>query len=256
MGWVSIAASAAFVLLVLAIVVLRKKGQEHQEQRFSAVDFAANIALAVYLLVLAYAVVLCKDAITAAEADSAAESETLTELYWTLAPIPEAAPLKVQIRQYTNQSITLDWPMMSNDTLSPLPGRTLDELRAALHRLRPAEPAHENLRQEALSRAADLSHARALRADDAATRLEDIFMISMALSGALVIALPWTLGIRPTFATVVSDAIRVTVVVVGVVFVQLSSHPYSGFNAVEPTAFEVAVQQFDRIDRQLAPPQS
>ncbi|MDF5756071.1 DUF4239 domain-containing protein [Spongiactinospora sp. TRM90649] len=256
MGWVSIAASAAFVILVLMIVTLRKKGQDNEEQRFGAVDFAANLALAVYLLVLAYAVVLCKDAVTAAASDAAAESETLTELYWAVSPIPEAAAVKTQVREYTTQSITLDWPLMTDDELSPLPDRTLDEIRGTLLRMRPADDTHENLRQEALARASELSHARTVRAEDAGNRLEDVFMISMAISGALVIAMPWTLGIRPSFATAVSDAIRVTVVVVGVIFVQLSSHPYSGLNAVEPTAFHTALQQYDRIDRQLAvPPQ-
>ncbi|GAA5048880.1 bestrophin-like domain [Thermocatellispora tengchongensis] len=254
MGWLTVLAVAAFGAMVIALTVLRRKGRVDEERGSVALDFAANLALAVYLLVLAYAAVLCRDAVTAANADAAAEAESLTELYWSVAPIKGAEPIQEKVRLYTDQSIKLDWPMMARDRLSETPDLTLEQMRADLLRLKPATDAEKDLRQDALAHAAEVSHARGIRADDAASRLEPIFMITMLISGVIVIALPWILGVRPTAASVLSDVVRVAIVVAGLLFIQLMSHPYSGLPAVEPTAFQAAQSQYDRIDAQFPPP--
>ncbi|GLW11194.1 hypothetical protein Misp01_63220 [Microtetraspora sp. NBRC 13810] len=251
MGWVAVVAVAVFVVMGITLTVLRRRGRSDEEHGSVALDFATNLALAIYLLVLAYAAVLCRDAINAANTDVAAEAESLTELYWSVSSIPEAGPVREKIKSYTEQSITLDWPLMTQDRLSDVADRSLDELRAGLFQLRPADETHREMRQEALARAAEVSHARGIRAADASTRLEGIFLISMVISGIAVIVLPWTRGIRPTVTSVVSDVVRLAIVVTGIVFIQLLSHPFSGVGAVEPSALQTAQQQFDRIDDQI-----
>lgn len=248
---VLLAVFIAVAVLLIALVVLRRRGKEDDEYASGALDFSLNLALAVYLLVLAYAAVLAYDAIGAAETDAVAESESLTELYWAVAAIPEADPIRAQIREYTNQSINLDWPMMSQGELSPVPSETLDTIRTELIKLRPADDAGKEARSDALSKVADVTHARALRADDAGTSLDPTFLICMILSGIVVIVLPWMAGAKPTFASMVSDIVRVCVVVGGVMIILLIKGPYSGASAVEPEAFEVAQKQYDVIDRQL-----
>lgn len=249
---VLLAVLVAVAVLLIALVVLRSRGKEDEDYAPGALDFALNLTLAVYLLVLAYAAVLAYDAIGAAETDAVAESESLTELYWAVAAIPEADPIRQQIREYTNQSITLDWPLMeSKGELSPIPTETLDTIRADLIKLRPADDQGKEARGDALARAADVSHARGTRADDAATSLDPTFMICMILSGIVVIGLPWVAGVKPTFASIVSDMVRVGVVVGGIIIILLIKSPYSGTSAVTPEPFEAAAQQYDQIDRQL-----
>lgn len=238
-------------VLLVVLVVLRRRGKEDEDYASNALDFSLNLGLAVYLLVLAYAAVLAYDAIGAAETDAVAESESLTELYWAVAAIPEATPLRAQIREYTTQSIELDWPLMPTGELSPVPGETLDRIRTELVKLRPADDAGKEARSEAMSKAADVTHARALRADDASTSLDPTFLICMFLSGIVVIGLPWLAAAKPTFSSVVSDIVRVGVVVGGVLIILLIKSPYSGASAVEPDAFEAAQKQFDLIDRNL-----
>ncbi|WP_176955592.1 DUF4239 domain-containing protein [Sinosporangium album] len=239
------------VVFLLALLLLRRRGREKDENGSVALDFAANLALAVYLLVLAYAAVLCRDAITAADTDASAEAETLTELYWSIAPVPETGDIRDQIKQYTTQSITLDWPLMAEDKLSPVPGATLEHLRASLLKVNPTDEIARNRHQDALARASEVSHARVIRADDASTHLESIFFVAMLVSGMFVIALPWFNGARPTIASIIGDVVRIVVVLFGVVFIQLISHPYSGASAVEPTAFQEAMEQYSRIDSQF-----
>ncbi|MFI6604062.1 hypothetical protein ACIBHX_48215 [Nonomuraea sp. NPDC050536] len=250
MVWFLVAAAVA--VLLVALVVLRRRGRSDEGHGPAALDFAVNLALAVYLLVLAYAAVLGHDAIDAAETDAAAEAESLTELYWAVAPLPEAAPIRAQVRQYTTQSIALDWPLMPGGRLSPVPGDTLDDLRIAVQRLHPAGITGLRSRSDALGRAADVSHARGVRAGDASTSLDPIFLVSMIASGALVIVLPWLAGVRPSPASITSDLVRVCVVVVGVVIIVLLAKPYSGPGAVRPDAFQAAQGQFDAIDRHYA----
>ncbi|MEU8381121.1 hypothetical protein [Streptosporangium sp. NPDC048865] len=248
MGWVAVLVVVSVAIALIAFRVLRRKGRDDDEHGASSVDFSANLALAVYLLVLAYAAVLCRDALSVSEADVQAEAESLTEMYWSVAPIPEAAPVRSQIRQYTAQSIDLDWPLMTRSEMSPVPGQTLTDMRATVLRLRPVGEESKNLQQDTLDRISEVSHARIVRGDDASAGLEDIFVISMILSGLLVIALPWTLGVRPTASSIAADLVRVGVVVVGVCFIILISHPFSGLGAVEPDAFKAAQRQYDQID--------
>lgn len=251
MGWVAVLVLMSVAILLIALRVLRRKGREDGERGSSSIDFSANLALAVYLLVLAYAAVLCRDGLSTSEADVQAEAESLTEMYWSVAPIPEAAPVRTQIRQYTAQSIDLDWPLMAGREMSPLPGQTLGDMRAAVIRLQPIGETGKNLQQDALDRISEISHARIVRSDDASTGLEGIFVILLILSGLLVIVLPWTLGMRPTIPSIIGDAVRVGVVAIGVCFIILISHPFSGLGAVEPDAFKIAQRQYDQIDGQF-----
>ncbi|GII95577.1 bestrophin-like domain [Sinosporangium siamense] len=248
---IALTIGVAVAVLLIVLLILRRKGADNHEHGPIALDFAANLALAVYLLVLAYAAVLCRDAITAASTDATAEAETLTELYWTVAPIPGSGEIRNQIKTYTSQSITLDWPLMPEDKLSPVPDTTLEGLRASLLRLSPKQEDMRDLHKDALSLASQVSHARTIRAEDAGTHLESIFVVAMLLSGMFVIALPWFNGAKPSGASVVGDVVRMTVVLFGIVFIQMISHPYSGASAVEPTAFESAQQQYNRIDAQF-----
>ncbi|MFI6509727.1 hypothetical protein ACIBCT_19145 [Streptosporangium sp. NPDC050855] len=248
MGWVAVLVVLSVALTLIAFRVLRRKGREDEEHGASSVGFSANLALAVYLLVLAYAAVLCRDGLSVTEADVQAEAESLTEMYWAVAPIPEAAPVRTQIRQYTAQSIDLDWPLMAGKTMSPIPGQTLAEARTTLLRLRPVGDEGRNLQQDALDRVSEISHARIIRGDDAGTGLESIFVISLIVSGLLVIALPWTLGVRPSSSSIIADVVRVSVVVIGVCFIILISHPFSGLGAVGPDAFQAAQREYDHID--------
>ncbi|GAA3001892.1 hypothetical protein [Streptosporangium longisporum] len=248
MGWVAVLVVLSVALTLIVFRVLRRKGREDEEHGASSVGFSANLALAVYLLVLAYAAVLCRDGLSVTEADVQAEAESLTEMYWAVAPIPEAAPVRTQIRQYTAQSIDLDWPLMAGKTMSPIPGQTLADARTTLLRLRPVGDEGRNLQQDALDRASEIAHARIIRGDDAGTGLESIFVISLIVSGLLVIALPWTLGVRPSSSSIIADVVRVSVVVIGVCFIILISHPFSGLGAVGPDAFQAAQREYDHID--------
>ncbi|MEU0520634.1 hypothetical protein [Streptosporangium sp. NPDC006007] len=248
MGWISVLAVAAVAITLVALLVLRKKGREGEDQGVASVDFAANLALAVYLLVLAYAVVLCRDAISTSETDIRAETETLSEMYWSIAPIPEAAAIRAQIRDYSAKSVSLDWPLMTQGELSPVPTKLLEDMRAQVIRLRPFGDESKSLLQNAASHASEVAHARSVRGDDANTGLESIFVISMIISGLLVIVLPWTAGTRPTRVSITGDAVRVSVVVIGIGFITLISHPFNGLSAIGPDDFVAVQQQYDQID--------
>ncbi|GAA4224201.1 hypothetical protein FHR32_002911 [Streptosporangium album] len=254
MGWVTVLVVAAVAILLIALLVLRRRGKTDDGSGAASVDFAANLALAVYLLVLAYAAVLCRDALATSQTDVQAEAETLTEMYWSVAPIPEAAPIRTQIRQYSAQSAELDWPLMAKGEMSPIPTKMLKDLRAATIQLRPVGEQGKSLQQDALTHVSEVAHARSLRADDAGSGLEAIFVISMLISGLLVIALPWTLGARPTLPSIIGDVVRVAVVVIGIGFIMLISHPFSGLSAVGPDAFTTAQQQYDQIDYRFPVP--
>ncbi|WP_440101413.1 hypothetical protein [Streptosporangium sp. H16] len=248
MGWVAVLVVVSVAIALIAFRVLRRKGREDGDHGSSAVDFSANLALAVYLLVLAYAAVLCRDGLSVSGADVQAEAESLTEMYWSVAPIPEAAPVRSQIRQYTAQTIDLDWPLMAGREMSPIPGQTLADMRATVLRLRPVGDDSKNLQQATLDRISEVFHARIVRNDDASTGLENTFVILLIISGLLVIVLPWTIGARPTTSSIIADLVRVGVVVIGVCFIILISHPFSGLGAVEPDAFKAAQRQYDQID--------
>ncbi|WP_283139451.1 DUF4239 domain-containing protein [Rhizohabitans arisaemae] len=215
-------------------------------------DFALNLALAVYLLILAYGVVLGRDGIEAARQDVATEAESLVELYWAVAPLQNNAEIKNEIRSYTTQSIQQDWPLMQGGQVSEEAGNTLESFRANLLRLRPANEADESLRQDALVRASEVSHARQLRASNTGGTIPDVFMTCMVISGIAVIAFPWLLGYRPNLASVVGDTTRVAVVLVGLVVLAVVSNPFSGAAAVDSEPFELAREQFNAIDQRFS----
>ncbi|MEV8638333.1 hypothetical protein AB0395_42440 [Streptosporangium sp. NPDC051023] len=248
MGWISVLVVVAVAITLIALLVLRRKGREGEDHGSTSVDFAANLALAVYLLVLAYAVVLCRDAISTAQTDAQAETETLSEMYWSVAPIPEGGPLRARIRDYSAKSVSLDWPLMARGRMSPVPAKVLEDMRAEVIRLRPADDESKALQQDAVSHVSEVAHARSVRAKDADTGLESIFVISMLISGLLVVVLPWTVGTRPTGASIVGDLVRVSVVVIGIGFIVLISHPFNGLAAVGPDDFVAVQQQYDQID--------
>ncbi|WP_062346881.1 DUF4239 domain-containing protein [Herbidospora yilanensis] len=243
-GFVAIVVVALFAVLTW----LRRSGRSDEEGGAGPIDFAVNLALAVFLVVVAYAVVLCRDAISASGADVRAESESLVELYWAVAPLPQSAEVRDLVRAYTTQTVELDWPRMREASLDARTGVTLDSLRTAMLKLPTTD---SELRAEALARAAEVSHARTVRADNATSGLESVFMVSMVISGLLVIALPWALRRRPTAPSVIADVVRVATVVTGIVVIHLISHPYGLDGAVDPGPLKEAQVRFDEIDRLL-----
>ncbi len=246
MAWVFWFVAIVVVALFAVLTWLRRSGRADEEGGAGPIDFAVNIALAVFLVVVAYAVVLCRDAISASDADVRAESESLVELYWAVAPLPKSSEVRNLVRAYTTQTVELDWPRMREESLDGRTGVTLDSLRTAMLRLPSAD---SELRAEALARAAEVSHARAARADNATSGLEPLFMGSMIISGLLVIALPWALRRRPTLPSVIADVVRVATVVTGIVVIQLISHPYGIEGVVDPGPLKEAQVRFDEIDR-------
>jgi hypothetical protein len=232
-------------------VVRRRTDFETLEAHKEVAGFLIAVVGALYSVLLAFMVVSVWESFEDAERIARREADLLVSLYRDAEAFPDdRIDLRTTIRGYAESVVDDEWPAMAEDQ------REAPETDVALHRVfnayRAVEPggaAEDVFLRNALDRLDDVTESRRERVAAAGTQLPRPLWYVL-LAGCVI-----TVGFTLFFPV---KAVRVQAVMVGalaamtalMLFLVLSLDlPFTGDLAVEPTAMNEAIAEFDDLDR-------
>jgi hypothetical protein len=209
------------------------------------------------LITVLYAIVLAFVLITAWENRNDAgqvtyrEAGGLVDVYWTAAVLPdeERDAVRAAVREYTESVIEDEWPAMSVREDVGTEGLLLiDRMRAPIAAVQEDE--------EALQMRLD--DARDQIRGVAEFRTERLFQAQRGLSGAMwTVLIPGALLVFGVMLTLGTPTRRYQFVLVGLISGMVAlmlfatyqlEYPFSRGGAVEPVAYETALERYDAIN--------
>ena len=210
---------------------------------------AGAMISALFLLIFAIAVIVPWTVADSARQNTYAEANALVEASWLAGGLPaaDAAATRAALRGYAQFVATDEWRTLRRGELDPRGWRRLDEMRAAVTRLEPREPAQQQARDDVASQLQTVYEARRQRAVDAAATLPQGMLVLTVLAALLVAIFPTMSGVKPRGWIWVPYALMVTVVGLGVYLVFAINHTFSGPLGVDPTAFTSALTELGRV---------
>ena len=131
--------------------------------------------------------------------------------------------------------------------LSEAAWTTLDDLRAGIAALKPADAAAETARDDLASALDDLYARREVRTADVDYRFPTLLYVVLIIAALLVIGYPTLVGISAETRNVLLLAGFGAMIGLGVYIVFDLSHPFGRPLELHPTAFQLALDRFAQI---------
>ncbi|MCD0451419.1 DUF4239 domain-containing protein [Actinocorallia sp. API 0066] len=245
-----VCAVLAVGLVLAAARLLARRGERDDATDGPTAGHAGSMMSALFLLVFAIAVIVPWTAADAARQNTQAEAQALVEAYWAAGELsPEArAQVRQGVRAYTGFVIKDEWPVMRAESRLAEEGWTrLDEFRARVNTLIAPDATHQAALEEVRDQMQDVYAARRQRAADVESTLPAGVLVFTVLTGLAMIVLPFLVGAAPRGRALLPLALMAAMLGVGMFLVFDIDHVFAGSLGVDPTAFETAVAEFDRI---------
>lgn len=247
----TLAVVAAVGVVALAALLFRMTGRGEPDGRADgpSAGHAGSMLSALFLLVFAIAVIVPWTTADAARQNTHAESRAAVDAYWAAAGLPGSGPelVRAGLRDYVTFVVDDDWQAMRQGRLHPVGTERLDALRTRVAAMEAVDSAELEARTEVLGHIAALSSARAQRAADAAAAPPSGVLILTVLTGLLVIVFPFLAGARPRGAALAPVFAMAALLGFGAYLVWDIAQAFDGPLAVEPYAFQGALEEFARI---------
>ncbi|MFM9877356.1 MAG: hypothetical protein ACKVOG_05850 [Rhodoglobus sp.] len=176
------------------------------------------------------------------------EASSLGTLYRAISsyPPPFAGDLQDQLRTYTQNVITLDWPLQGRDIIPAEGNAQVDRIQLILLAYEPTTAGGEVLHNQTVGQFFDFLEARRARLDETTLALPPLLWVLVAVGAvlnALMLALVEARNLRVHL--IMSGIIAVFVALL--IFVTAAmDHPYSGFVSVTPEPFQNLLDQLMR----------
>lgn len=246
-----LAAAAAVGMVIVAALVFRRLGREmvDDDPGEGIASHVGAMLSALFLLAFALAIVVPWTTADAASSNTYVESQAAVAAYWSAErlPAPADGQVQTQLRDYLTFVRDKEWPLMAEGRLSPDGWSRLDTLRAQVTDLRVADDDARDARNDLLDEIQDLSGARRQRAADAAATPPPIVLALTVVTGIAVILFPFLGGARLGFARLAPLMVMAALLGLGIYLAFNISHVFTGGLAVEPDAFQSALQSIQRI---------
>jgi hypothetical protein len=159
---------------------------------------------------------------------------------------PDATPVRAVLRHSAEQALIRLWPENNVRHVSLDPGAAwASPLRASLQSLTPQDPAHIELKAEAMGVASQLAQIRWLVAEQSKTPVATALLVIVVVWMAMIFV---SLGVfAPRNHTIVVAFAAAALSVAGAIFLILElSHPFSGIIRISSEPLVTALEQLGR----------
>jgi hypothetical protein len=138
-----------------------------------------------------------------------------------------------------------EWPLMRRGKSSPKAYELLDEMRASVEALRPADAARTVLYDNLLQRLHELGDARRARLLEAEEGLPALLWAVLLVGGAITVGFTYLFGLRSTTVHVLMVAALALVIGLVLFTVAALDYPFKGDVRIGPEAFEQALGRIE-----------
>ncbi|WP_433710635.1 DUF4239 domain-containing protein [Nocardia sp. CA-084685] len=203
-----------------------------------------------FLAVVAFVVVICWQEYDNAHNHTVAEAKALVDTYWTAHSMPDREHRQIQglVRDYTDQVLTREWPVMQADRRLSQPTQdTFDSLRDAVESINSTDPDVMDLRTSAMASLDAAAEARQDRAMDASYQMPVFLYAALWFGTVLLLCSAVLSGVEVTRRSLLMTALLGIVVGTTVLAIYNLDRPFSGGNSVSKDAFEYAMSRYEHI---------
>ncbi|WP_433683831.1 DUF4239 domain-containing protein [Nocardia sp. CA-119907] len=216
----------------------------------SAGSLVLELINTLFLAVVAFVVVILWQEYDNAHNHTIAEAKALVDTYWTAHALPDPEHRQIQglVRDYTDQVLTQEWPIMQADRrLSQPTQETFDSLRDAVASVNSTDPDVGELRTKAMDSLDAVAEARQDRAMDASYHMPGFLYAALWFGTVLLLCTAVLNGVEVTKRSLLMTALLGVVVGSAVLAIYNLDRPFSGGNSVPRDAFEYAMSRYQNI---------
>ena len=182
----------------------------------------------------------------AAQDSATQEANELAAVFWLAhgLPQPEGRHIQELARDYARVEVREEWPLMEHGKASPKAYELLDEMRASVEALHPADGAQTVLYDNLLQRLHELGDARRTRLLQAEEGLPAILWAVLLVGGLITVGFSYLFGLQSTMVHVLMVAALALVIGLVLFTVAALDYPFKGDIRIGPEALEEALGRF------------
>jgi NADH:ubiquinone oxidoreductase subunit 6 (subunit J) len=233
------------VVIAITLLVGRTRKAASGDFDGDSMSFVGGVLSALFTVVLAFYVVFAWQNGDNVSSQSAAEADALVDTYWQtkVEPAPDATVISALVKQYANDVVHHEWPLLDQRRTDPRTAATLTELRSAVLALPTDNQAVNTARETSLQDLATITTNHRDRVDEAtgSDNFTWFLLIGTILGAVAMLVFPLLMGLSARPTNVVGMAVLgVTLAVIVFVCVELL-HPLHGFLGTDPSAYTEAL---------------
>jgi uncharacterized membrane protein YraQ (UPF0718 family) len=229
------------------VLVQRLVPIERRMQHNDVAGFIYAVLGVTYAVLLGLMVVAVWQDWQAAHDSATQEANELAAVFWLAHGLPEPEGRHIQelARDYARAVVRQEWPLMEHGTSSPKAWKLLDEMRASVEALHPADEAQMVLYDNLLQRLHELGDARRARLLQAEEGLPAILWAVLLVGGLITVGFTYLFGLRSTTVHVLMVAALALVIGLVLFTVAALDYPFKGDVRIGPEALEEALGRFE-----------
>jgi uncharacterized membrane protein YraQ (UPF0718 family) len=222
------------------VLVQRLVPIERRLEHNDVAGFIYAVLGVAYAVLLGLMVVAVWQDWQAAQDSATQEANELAAVFWLAHGLPEPEDRHIQelARDYARVEVRQEWPLMQRGKSSPEAWELLDEMRASVEALHPADEAQTVLYDNLLQRLHELGDARRTRLLQAEEGLPAILWAVLLVGGAITVGFTYLFGLQSTTVHVLMVAALALVIGLVLFTVAALDYPFKGDIRIGPDAFD------------------
>jgi len=240
--WVAVAVAAA-------LLIHRYVRSEFFEGHYEQAGFIFAVIGVVYAVMLAFVAIGVWERFDAAESRTYVEAMALVDVYRDASVFADGAPVRADLRNYTELVIHDEWPKMIALQTSEAASDAAERTAAQVDRLVPVGANEVDVHASMLQSMRTALGERAARVSLGATGLNPIVWIVIVGGAVVTIGFSFLFPFkRRRMQAIMVGALTFSIVIV-LYLATAIDYPFRGDITVAPHAFEHAISIYDSIDR-------
>ena len=229
------------------ILVQRLVPIERRLEHNDVAGFIYAVLGVAYAVLLGLMVVAVWQDWQAAQDSATQEANELAAVFWLAHGLPEPEDRHIQelARDYARVEVRQEWPLMQRGKSSPEAWELLDEMRASVEALHPADEAQTVLYDNLLQRLHELGDARGARLLQSEEGLPVILWAVLLVGGVIEVGFTYLFGLQSTTVHVLMVAALALVIGLVLFTVAALDYPFKGDVRIGPDSFVEALGRFE-----------
>jgi len=209
----------------------------------------------IYAVLLALVVIAVWEEYQSASETVEQEANATAEIFWLghRLPEPEGADVQELARDYAEEAVHSEWPLMERGEQPPLEQEEgtlsgwslIDDIRADLQNFEPRTKAEEQLYAEGLDQVDALSDARRMRLVAAEEGVPGVLWSVLIFGGVAAVGFTYLFGLDSTWAHRLMVLTLAAIIGLVLFTVGALGHPFEGGARIGTGAFDLILERFE-----------
>ncbi|HKU82243.1 MAG TPA: DUF4239 domain-containing protein [Candidatus Tumulicola sp.] len=241
------------LLIIGVVIVVAVVSHALWQRRFSSqllskhndvAGFVFSAVGVIYAVVLGFVVVVVWEKYDTTVANVETEIASVSDLYRTVAGFSDPARTQVrhQLREYTNEMISVEWPLMSQRVDVAKDLALLEQMAHEINAYQPQNAGQANAQQMAETLLARLFDARRLRLIQSVPSVPVVLWFALVAGAVAMLAFAFLFGVENRPAQLVMTAILSGLIAVMFIVISEFDEPFNGSVSISDQGW-VALQR-------------